>query len=123
VTAAQYQYHDADGALAFVVDRFELQKPDGFFVVTEEGKRKKTFSQRRPDPRDPDSWVRNVEGAPVVPYRLPDLIEAVANNQTILIVEGEAKVNLLRSWNIPATCNACGAEIFRRCRCSNCARQ
>jgi DNA primase len=110
VLTATYQYDDESGALAFVVDRFELQNPDGCFAVTEEGKRRKKFSQRRPDPRGRDSWIWNIEGVPIVPYRLPELIEAVSTNQTILIVEGEAKVDLLRTWNIPATCNACGAK-------------
>jgi hypothetical protein len=110
VLTATYQYDDESGALAFVVDRFELQNPDGSFAVTEEGKRRKKFSQRRPDPRGRDSWIWNIEGVPIVPYRLPELIEAVSTNQTILIAEGEVKADLLWSWNIPATCNACGAE-------------
>jgi hypothetical protein len=46
----------------------------------------------------------------VVPYRLPELIEAIANGYKVLIVEGEAKVDLLWSWNVPATCCAGGAK-------------
>jgi putative DNA primase/helicase len=110
VLADSYPYKDEGGAVAFVVDRLEFQNPDGSFVLTEEGKHKKIFSQRRPNPRAPNSWIRNVEGAPVVPYRLPELIDAVANKRTILILEGEAKVNLLWSWGVPATCCAGGAK-------------
>src|SRR5262249_17910606 len=51
----------------------------------------------------------NVEGVRVVPYKLPELIEAIGNEHSIAIVEGEAKADLLWSWNIPATCNAQGA--------------
>jgi hypothetical protein len=96
-----------------VADRLEFQNPDGSFVLTEDGKRKKTFSQRRPDPKGPDSWIWGVEGVPVVPYRLPELIEAVANKRTIFIPEGEAKVDLLWGWNVPASCCAGGAKKWR----------
>jgi hypothetical protein len=43
------------------------------------------------------------------PYRLPELLEAVAGERRIFIVEGEAKVDCLATWNIAATCNAAGA--------------
>ena len=58
-----------------MVERVEYQNADGTFVLTEDGKRKKTFRQRRPDPEHPGKWLWNVEGVPVVPYRLPELIE------------------------------------------------
>jgi putative DNA primase/helicase len=44
-----------------------------------------------------------------VPYRLPELLEAIANERQIFIVEGEGKVNALAAWNLRATCNAEGA--------------
>lgn len=47
---------------------------------------------------------------PALPYRLPQLIEAVSLGRRIYIFEGEAKVELLLSWNVPATCCAGGAE-------------
>lgn len=109
VPVAKYEYTDEAGNLLFVVVRFEFQNADGSFVTTENGKRKKTFSQRRPDPERPDKWLWNVDGVPVVPYRLPELIESVANGNFIVITEGEAKADLLRSWNVPATCCAQGA--------------
>ncbi|MGD0673534.1 MAG: AAA family ATPase [Candidatus Binatus sp.] len=113
VVAATYSYADEAGALLFQTQRVEFQNPDGSFVLTKEGKRKKTFRQRRPDPKQPGQWVWNVDGVRLVPYRLPELLEAVGNEQTILIVEGEAKVDLLRSWNVPATCCAEGAKKWR----------
>jgi putative DNA primase/helicase len=48
-----------------------------------------------------------------VPYRLPELIEAIGNHYTVLIVEGESKVDLLHLWNVPATCCVGGAEKWR----------
>src|SRR5262245_14021956 len=44
-----------------------------------------------------------------VPYRLPELIEAISLEQTIFIVEGEQKADALAKWNLVATCNAQGA--------------
>ena len=76
--------------------------------------RKKTFRQRRPDPARPGEWLWNITGVPSLPYRLPELLEAKAHGRTIAIVEGEAKADLLWSWNIPATCNSGGrAEVER----------
>jgi hypothetical protein len=110
VKVAEFEYLDEGGAVAFVVERYEFKKPDGSFVLKEDGKRDKKFSRRRPDPMGKESWIWNVDGAPVVPYRLPQLIAAVAEKNTILIVEGESKADLLSSWNVPATCCAGGAE-------------
>src|SRR5262249_18639977 len=54
VVAETYDYTDADGdgAFLFQVVRFHFQRPDGSLVIGENGKPKKTFSQRRPDPDD-----------------------------------------------------------------------
>jgi DNA primase len=49
----------------------------------------------------------------VVPYRLPELIEAIGNERLILIVEGEAKVDLLWSWNVAATCCPAGSKKWK----------
>jgi hypothetical protein len=112
VRVAECPYSDADGNLLFVVDRIEFRDAHGKPTVNKDGK-KKIFKQRRPDPDRPGEWIKNVDGVPVVPYCLPELIEAAGQDQTILIVEGEAKVDLLRSWNVPATCNAMGAGKWR----------
>src|SRR6516162_539896 len=41
------------------------------------------------------------------------VIIAIANGYFVVIVEGEAKADLLWSWNVPATCNAMGAGKWR----------
>ena len=46
----------------------------------------------------------------VVPYGLPELLKALAGNQTIFIAEGEKKVERIRELGFPATCNAGGAK-------------
>ena len=113
IAAAKFRYEDEAGNLLFVVVRAEYQNPDGTFVTTKDGKRKKTFHQRRPDPERQGKWIWNVDGVPIVPYRLPELLEAVGNGCFVVIAEGEGKVDLLRSWGIPATCNAGGAGKWK----------
>jgi hypothetical protein len=105
VLAAEYRYEDEGGDLVFMVKRFEYRRPDGTYV-TKDGKRKKTFSQCRPDLAKPGTWIWNLEGVAPLLYRLPEVMEAVANDRVIVVVEGERKVDLLNSWNVPATCNA-----------------
>src|SRR5262249_7010797 len=97
----EFLYTDESGTTLFAVER------------TEDGKRGKTFKQKRPDPDNPRRWLWNVDGVPVVPYRLPEMIEAIAAERPVLVVEGERKVDLLWSWNMAATCNAGGAKKWR----------
>jgi hypothetical protein len=106
-------YLNADGSVAFVVDRIQFEEADGSYVL-KDGKPDKAFRQRQPDPDHPGRWINNVTGAPVVPYHLPQLIEAIAAGHPIFIVEGEAKADLLASWNVAATCNAGGAKKWKK---------
>jgi putative DNA primase/helicase len=112
VVVATFEYRDRAGNVLFVVDRIEFQKPDGDYVL-KDGKRDKVFRQRRPDPDHPGKWLPNVTGVPVVPYRLPQVLEAIAAGCPALIVEGEAKADLLWSWNVAATCCAGGAKKWK----------
>jgi putative DNA primase/helicase len=113
VLTASFDYQDENGELLFQAVRFEFQNRDGSFVLADDGKRKKTFRQRRPDPHRPDRWLWHIDGARLVPYRLPELIEAVGNENLIVIAEGERKVDLLRGWNIAATCNSGGSQKWK----------
>jgi putative DNA primase/helicase len=112
IVVATFEYRDRDGNVLFAVDRIEFQKRDGGFVL-KDGKRDKVFRQRRPDPNHPGKWLPNVTGVPVVPYRLPQLLEAIAAGRLVLIVEGEAKADLLWSWNVAATCCSGGAKKWK----------
>lgn len=95
--AATYDYTDEAGDLRFQVCRYEYE---------EGGSRKKTFRQRR---KDGDRWIWSVKGIEQVPYRLTELIEAVAQDLLIFVVEGEKDADNLVRAGIPATCNAMGA--------------
>ena len=112
IVAAEYPYPTADGAIAFVVERVEHQKADGSFVLAN-GKRKKTFRQKRPDPNNPGKWIWNVNGAPIIPYRLPGLLKAIADRQWIAVTEGERCADMLSELEIPATTNAGGAGKWK----------
>lgn len=113
IVVAEYPYHDEGGNVVFVVDRVEFQNTDGSYVLKGGGKRHKIFRQRRPNPDKPGKWISNTDGVPVVPYRLPELIEAIGNDRQIFIAEGEAKVDLLWSWNVAATCCAGGSKKWK----------
>lgn len=88
---ATYDYADEDGELLFQVCRLEP----------------KTFRQRKPAAGG--GWEWGVKGARLVPYRLPDLIEAAAHERTIYVAEGEKDVDALLALGVPATCNPMGA--------------
>ncbi len=88
---ATYPYVNELGELLFEVLRYDP----------------KAFSQRRAD----GTW--NVQGVPVVPYRLPEVIEAIGGGHTIFVCEGEKDCDNLAKLGIIATCNAGGAGKWR----------
>jgi putative DNA primase/helicase len=86
-----YPYTDANGKLLFETARFEP----------------KAFRPRQPD--GAGSWFWDLDGIEQVPYRLPELIEAIANEQTIYVCEGEKDCDAFRAIGVPATTNQGGA--------------
>lgn len=93
-----YDYTDEAGDLLYQVTRHDP----------------KNFRQRRPDPDNPDGgWISNIDGVRLVPYHLPDLVEAVACGQTVFIVEGEKDANTAERLGLIATCNVMGAGKWK----------
>ena len=90
-----YDYLDADGVFQFQVCRYDP----------------KDFRQRRPDGRG--GWIWKLDGVCLVPYRLPRLIEGIANGQTVLVVEGERDVHCAEALGLVATCNPMGAGKWK----------
>ncbi|NMC31228.1 MAG: hypothetical protein GYA36_02050 [Veillonellaceae bacterium] len=88
---ATYDYMDATGNLLHQSCRF---KPKG-------------FSQRRPDGKG--GWIWNLQSVKSVPYRLPELLQALAQGEPVFIVEGEKDADRLHELNLPATTNSGGA--------------
>jgi hypothetical protein len=109
---ATFNYENTDGTTAFAVDRIQWKNWDGTWIL-KDGKPKKSFRQRRPDPDRPGKWINNAEGVPIVPYKVPLVTEAVASGRAVLVVEGEAKAELLLGWGLAATCNVGGAGKWR----------
>jgi hypothetical protein len=89
---ATYDYRDEQGMLLFQVVRYEP----------------KNFQQRRPDGNG--GWLWNLHGVQQVPYQLPEVLEAVAHEQTIVICEGEKDCISLSKLGVGATTNAGGAN-------------
>jgi hypothetical protein len=92
---ANYKYVDERGKLLFEVLRLQP----------------KSFRQRRPDGHGGYLW--NLKDTRCVLYGLPDLISAIAAGKVVIVAEGERKVDLLRSWDMVATCCAGGAGKWR----------
>lgn len=117
---ATFDYHDLHGNVVYQNVRLPLLNADGTPKLSSKGKPDKTFRQRR---RQSRRWVYDLKGVARVPYRLPDLVAAIQADRTVPVVmpEGEAKVDLLLSWGIPATyiatpeCARDHAELFTGC--------
>jgi hypothetical protein len=87
-----YDYHDEDGNVLFQVVRFVP----------------KSFRQRRPDGNGDYIW--NMDGVRRVPYHLPEVLQAIADDRPIFIAEGEKDVDALMQLGVIATCNSGGAK-------------
>ncbi len=90
-----YDYYKADGTLAFQSCRFEP----------------KTFRQRHRNGNG--EWVYNLDGVTPILYRLPEVLEAVASERRIFIVEGEKDADTLAEMGYPATTSPMGAGKWR----------
>ena len=88
---AVYRYEDKDGRHVMDVVRF---KP-------------KDFRPRRPDGK------YSLEGIERVPYRLPKMLEAIEDERTVLLVEGEKDCDNLAKLGLTATTFSGGAGKWR----------
>jgi CHC2 zinc finger len=96
---AIYPYLDENARLLFQVTRHEP----------------KDFRQRQPDGQG--GWINHTRDVRMVPYRLPELIEAGALDRTIFILEGEKDVdNAVNLLGVPATTNPRGAGKWANCK-------
>jgi Protein of unknown function (DUF3987) len=97
---ATFDYTDENGKLLYQAVRRE---------PGEHGARK-DFRQRQPDGKG--GWIWNLQGARRVLYRLPQLLKADRDWQTVFIVEGEKCVDRMWTEGLVATTNAMGAGKF-----------
>ena len=91
---AFWVYTDEHGAPLYKVERLE----DG--TLGANGKPKKTFRQSKADGLG--GWLPGMDGVRRVPYRLPELIAAIAAGEVIYVLEGEKCVDLRdqRAWRM-----------------------
>jgi hypothetical protein len=89
---ATYDYVDEDARLLFQVVRLEP----------------KSFRQRKPG-LNGEEWIWKLGDTRRVPYRLPELREAIASDRIIFIVEGEKDADRMAKLGLVATCNPGGA--------------
>ena len=94
---ATYDYRDENGILLFQKQRF----------VDQNGK--KTFRQRRPDPSGNGKWIFSLDNTPKILYRLPQVLEAKRNGETIWLVEGEKDADAVFAQGMVATTPPNGA--------------
>jgi hypothetical protein len=92
---ATYDYVDESSRTLFQVVRFDPKR----------------FLRRRPDGRGGYIW--NFDGVRLVPYRLPELISAVAFGRVVYVGEGEKGADNLSDFGIPATTNPMDAGKWR----------
>lgn len=90
-----YDYKDANGKLIYQAVRF---KP-------------KSFAQRQPDGKG--GWLWKMTGVKPVPYRLPELLKAIEQEQVVFIAEGEKDCDNLAALGLTATCNHGGAGKWK----------
>ena len=91
---ATYQYRDERGRILSETVKYHPKR----------------FSQRRPRPGG--GWINNLQDVRRVPYRLPELLQAVTDDPTIdiLFLEGEKDVDRAIAEGFVATTNAMGAK-------------
>jgi hypothetical protein len=94
---AVYDYRDEYGQLLFQV----LRTLD------------KQFPQRRPDPTAKTGWRWSLGDTRRVLFRLPELLDAVADDRSVCITEGEKDALALVAHGKVATCNPGGAGKWR----------
>jgi hypothetical protein len=75
--------------------------------IGEDEKPVKKYVQRHKD--SSGQYIYSIKGIRQVPYRLPEIIESIAQEKTIFITEGEKCADAVVALGAPATCNAMGA--------------
>ena len=94
-----YPYCDEQGKVLFEACRFRYA--DG----------KKTFRQRHADGQKGYTW--SMTGVRLVPYRLPEVLAAIAEKKPVFIVEGEKDADTLTEAGRTATTSPMGAGKWK----------
>ncbi|MEM9085787.1 MAG: AAA family ATPase [Pseudomonadota bacterium] len=98
---ATFEYANADGELIYRTVRLQPA------YWTGPGKSPKEFRAER---FEGGRWVAGIKGLDRVPYRLPELAQAIDAGETVYLTEGEAKADKLCNWGFAATAIAFGSK-------------
>lgn len=101
---ATFEYSNATGEVIYRTVRREPANWPG------PGKRPKEFRAER---CEGGRWVAGMGDCDRVPYRLPELRQAIEACRPVYLVEGEAKADKLAAWGLPATAIAFGSNGWR----------
>lgn len=93
---AIYTYEDSTGKEVFKTVRY---------------KNPKSFRLCHDESDGTTAW--NIKGIPLIPYRLPQLLDAVRHKRPIFVVEGEKDVDNMTRIGLDATCNPMGAGKWK----------
>lgn len=99
VLEKEWHYTDEDGVTLFIKQRYKTTDSKG-----------KTYKQLRVD--EQGRRHASITGAQIVPYNLPEVEEARANNRTVFLTEGEKAADALKHIGVVATCTHQGASSF-----------
>ena len=100
----RFEYVNGDGEVIYRTVRRELNEWRG------PGKRHKEFRAQR---YEGGRWIDGIKGLERVPYRLPELQQAIKAGETVFLVEGEAKADKLAKWGFTATAIAFGCNGWK----------
>lgn len=114
-----YEYEDAEGNFYMAVEKLDPKSyrqkrkhDDGWLYGVTEGEYRRLNNGNWKRLKKDESGGVLIPALPIIPYNLPDVLDAISREQTIFIVEGEKDVETLRNLGCVATCNPMGAGKF-----------
>ena len=105
---AAYNNNKGDGAAFNIIATYDYVDENGALLFQVCRTADKTFPQRRPNSNG--GWTWGTKGIRKVLFHLNEVMEAIANDHPIFVVEGEKDVLSCERIGIVATCNPGGAN-------------
>lgn len=96
----EYIYYDLEGNIVHKTIRYGKQY-------------NKPFTQARPNPKKPNTWIYDLKNIKTVIYKLPQVASSIKEKKPIFIVEGEKDCNNLEKLGFTATTCPMGAGKWK----------
>jgi hypothetical protein len=100
-------YYNGGGKIDPIVASYDYIDEGGAVLFQKVRTAAKRFWQRRPDGNG--GWIKNTKGVRKVLYRLPQVVEAISNDEIVVVVEGEKDADNLIKLGVRATSSPDGA--------------